>query len=45
MEFTINIGGPDVDGYLAWLEANGQASPLYAPKNLGPYDMPRDADG
>lgn len=44
MEFTINIGGPDVDGYLAWLEANGQASPLYAPNNLDLYEMPKNAD-
>lgn len=43
MEFTINIGGPDVRGYSAWLDANRQVSPLYAPKNLDPYDIPRDA--
>ncbi|MGA0603918.1 HNH endonuclease [Caulobacter sp. KR2-114] len=40
VEFAINIGGPDVDGYLAWLDANNQASPLYAPKNLELYEMP-----
>lgn len=40
VEFSINVGGPDIDGYVTWLEANDQASPLYAPKNLGIYAMP-----
>lgn len=29
VEFAINLGGPMVDGYRAWLESNGQRSPLY----------------
>ena len=33
VEFTINMGGPDVDGYVTWLQANGNESPLYAGKN------------
>jgi hypothetical protein len=44
MEFTINIGGPSVDGYEDWLLANNGASPLYAPKNLGSYAMPIDRE-
>ncbi|MBI1198708.1 MAG: HNH endonuclease [Phenylobacterium sp.] len=45
IEYTINIGGPDVDGYLEWLDANNQASPLYAPKNLELYEMPAPRPG
>lgn len=33
LEFVINFGGPTVDGYQAWLRANGDASPLYTGKN------------
>ncbi len=44
MEFTINVGAPQIDGYLAWLDSHDQASPLYCPKNLGVYPMPTDAD-
>jgi hypothetical protein len=32
VEFTINLGGPEIDGYLAWLDENGGRSPLYADK-------------
>ncbi|RAZ91526.1 HNH endonuclease [Mesorhizobium hawassense] len=28
-EFAINLGGPSVDGYLRWLSANDNRSPLY----------------
>jgi len=28
-EFTINLGGPSIDGYLRWLESNNHRSPLY----------------
>ena len=35
IEFTINVGGPSVDGYEDWLQANNGASPLYASKSLG----------
>lgn len=33
LELTINVGGPDISGYLAWLDANSGASPLYWGKN------------
>ncbi|QPB20201.1 HNH endonuclease [Rhizobium sp. 007] len=28
-EYTINLGGPSIDGYRRWLSANGDRSPLY----------------
>lgn len=28
LELSINLGGPEIDGYLAWLSKNGNASPL-----------------
>lgn len=34
VEFTINMGGPDIDGYEAWLKENEFRSPLYCGKNL-----------
>jgi len=40
MEFTINLGGPDVDGYLSWLDTNNGVSPLYSGKNGTRYTMP-----
>jgi hypothetical protein len=33
LELTINVGGPDIDGYLAWLAENNNVSPLYIGKN------------
>lgn len=33
IEFTINVGGPSVEGYLRWLEEHDQISPLYWGKN------------
>ncbi|WP_436873027.1 HNH endonuclease [Kosakonia sacchari] len=33
VEMTINIGGPDIEGYVNWLEKNNNASPLYWGKN------------
>lgn len=32
-ELTINIGGPDIDGYLTWLSEHEGASPLHTGKN------------
>lgn len=29
VEFVLNLGGPDIDGYVRWLAANAQRSPLY----------------
>ena len=39
LELTINLGGPEIDGYLAWIDENDGTSPLYPGKNLAP--MPR----
>jgi len=33
VEMTINIGGPDIEGYVSWLDNNNNASPLYWGKN------------
>jgi len=33
LEFAINYGGPDVDGYKQWLEQHGGMSPLYSERN------------
>ena len=41
VEFTINLGGPEIDGYLRWLAANADCSPLYSAKYGGMNAMPR----
>ena len=41
VEFTINLGDPEIDGYLRWLTANAGHSPLYSAKYGGPNAMPR----
>lgn len=33
VEFAINIGGPSIDSYIAWLDAVGGTSPLYLGRN------------
>ena len=33
MEFAINLGGPCIEGYQAWLKEHDNASPLYFGKN------------
>jgi hypothetical protein len=33
LEFAINIGGPDIDLYVRWLDQHGGVSPLYWGKN------------
>lgn len=33
LELAINLGGPEIGGYRAWLERHGHASPLYSGKN------------
>ncbi len=33
LELTINVGGPDIDGYIKWLAEHADASPLYSGKN------------
>jgi hypothetical protein len=39
VEFAINFGGPEIDGYEAWLKANNFISPLYSGKN-GAFEVP-----
>jgi hypothetical protein len=29
VEYTINLGGPEIEGYLKWLDENNFRSPLY----------------
>jgi len=41
-ELTINIGGPDIKGYLQWLNKNGERSPLYTGGNQSSYPRPID---
>ena len=44
VEFAINLGGPEIDGYLAWLDDNGGRSPLYADKReIRRNAMPNEA--
>ena len=43
IEFTINIGGAEIEGYYAWLKEHNNQSPLYMDKDkwlkpLGPQD-------
>jgi hypothetical protein len=35
LEFAINLGGPEVEGYLGWLSGHDRISPLYYGKNAG----------
>jgi hypothetical protein len=39
LELTINLGGPHIDGYLAWLKQHDNASPLYMGKNGGVFPI------
>ena len=34
LELTINMGGPEINGYKKWLNANDDLSPLYHGKNV-----------
>lgn len=34
VEFALNLGGPEIDGYMEWLEQNNYRSPLYMGKNI-----------
>lgn len=43
-ELTINLGGPDIEGYERWLRENGGISPLYRPDKPGLYPQPRSTD-
>lgn len=42
LEFTINLGGPEIGGYRRWLDENGGASPLYAGNNRFGNRMPQN---
>jgi hypothetical protein len=39
MEFTINYGGPFIEGYKNWLDQNNQLSPLYSAKNSAGFPL------
>lgn len=41
VEFVINLGGPEIGGYLHWLEQNNGISPLYTEKYGGIMAIPR----
>lgn len=41
VEFTINIGGPEISGYRRWLEQTGGLSPLYTDRHGGLPAMPK----
>ncbi len=41
VEFTINLGGPEISGYRRWLEQNHGLSPLYTEKHGGLTAMPK----
>ena len=41
VEFAINLGGPEIEGYLKWLSLNGNASPLYRGQSASIYEVPR----
>ena len=33
VEYVLNLGGPEIDGYERWLSTNSRVSPLYSGKN------------
>jgi len=39
-ELAINLGGPEVEGYVQWLKDNNNESTLYSGKNRSGYPMP-----
>lgn len=40
LELSINLAGPEIDGYLNWLKENGDVSPLYSTKNRSAFPIP-----
>jgi hypothetical protein len=44
LEFAINLGGPDIEGYERWLRENNEVSPLYRADKPSPYPQPTSAD-
>lgn len=45
LELTINVGGPDIEGYERWLRENDNVSPLYRLDKPVAYPMPKSVDG
>lgn len=43
LELTINLGGPEIEGYRHWLRENNEISPLYRPDKPHPYPRPDSA--
>ena len=43
-EFTINMGGPTIEGYEVWLRENDGASPLYPINKPELYPKPTSSD-
>lgn len=41
VEFSINLGGPEISGYRRWLEQTGGLSPLYTDRHGGLAAMPK----
>ncbi|HEX4407548.1 MAG TPA: hypothetical protein VH206_02130 [Xanthobacteraceae bacterium] len=39
-EFTINMGGPDIEGYIRWLKENNDKSPLHTGRNSDELPKP-----
>jgi HNH endonuclease len=44
LEFAINLGGPDIEGYERWLRENNEVSPLYRTEKPSPYPQPTSAE-
>ncbi len=38
VEYAINLGGPEIDGYVQWLEKHGYRSPLYPDRDLQEFE-------
>lgn len=38
VEYAINLGGPEIDGYVRWLEEHGYRSPLYPDRDLQEFE-------
>lgn len=44
LELTINLGGPDIEGYERWLRENNQISPLHRPDKASRYPQPMSTE-
>ncbi len=36
-EYALNLGGPEIDGYMKWVHKNPNRSPLYPDRDLGSF--------